>query len=245
MKNNSYTIEGRNPVIESIRSKQKPIEVYLEQNIREDGKIKEIIYLANKYKVPVKKVGKKKLNALSATHHHQGVIAVKRPAPQLSLKELLVKLDHENKQPFLIVVRDALYEHNLGAIIRSAECTGVDAVIIPPKVSITPQVVRTSMGATEHVNIVSSSFFQTLKILSKHGIRICAIEVNSPKYYFEEDLTGPVAFIIGGEDHSLTDTIHEKADFSVKIPLKGQVNSLNMSVATGIVLFEKVRQEMV
>lgn len=235
------TIEGRNPVTEALRSSHPPTLIYVESNALHDTKIKEIIAAAKKNNVEVRKIGRKKLHQISQTKHAQGVIAIRKGVEYQTLTQFL----SENPRPFIVMIREALYEYNLGAVIRTAECAGADAVIIPPKVDISPQAVRTSMGATEHIHVIKESFFNALKLLQKSGISICAVEVNAEKFYFEEDLTGPMAVIIGGEDKPLTSKIQSQCNIRVKIPLKGKINSLNMSVAAGIIMYEKLRQDAV
>ena len=109
----------------------------------------------------------------------------------------------------------------------------------------TPNMVRSAMGATEHRSIIKESIYQAIKIVKPLGIKVVGIELTGEDYYYNADLTGPIMLIIGGEDHSLSDELEKKADFFVKIPMKGKVNSLNMSVAASVVLFDKIRQETV
>jgi len=237
-------IEGRNPVIEALRAKKELTKIFLEKDINVDEKIDEIIRLAKRADIPILYRPKKLLGRISQTGVHQGVIAKRNEDVQtMNMNALIDAIDSTKKDPFLVYVREALYEHNLGAVIRTCECAGADAVLIPPKLTITSQVVRASMGATEHIKIINESLFNAIKIAKKNAIKVIGIEVSGKKFYYENDLTGRVMLIIGGEDHPLSEEITNQCDLVVKIPLHGRVNSLNMSVAASIVIYDKIRQE--
>jgi 23S rRNA (guanosine2251-2'-O)-methyltransferase len=174
---------------------------------------------------------------------HQGIIADKEDGVAPGLEMTLKEIEMSGKDAFILYIRDAYNEFNVGAIIRSAEAVGVNAVIIPPKMDITPNMVRSAMGATEHLPVIKEGLYSTIKIVKALGIKVVGIELSGDKYYYQADLKGPIMLIIGGEDHSLSPGLQEKADFFVKIPMKGKVNSLNMSVAASVVMFDKLRQE--
>jgi len=219
--------------------------IYMQDSIPNDVKISEILKLVKKRKIRLEKVEKSTLDRLSQTGVHQGVIGVRAGNLQYySTRELIKKTEEENKIPFFVIIREVLYEYNLGAIIRTAVCAGANGIIIPQDAEISAEVSRGSMGATEHAVIAKDSIFQALKMLHDNAIKIVGIEVTAKNYYYDEDLTGPIALIIGGEDHSLSEEIKNKCDFFVKIPLLSKINSLNMSVASGIVIYDKVRQEL-
>jgi 23S rRNA (guanosine2251-2'-O)-methyltransferase len=168
------------------------------------------------------------------------VIAVRSALPVLSFKKIV---EESEDNMMLIYIRESFNEYNIGSIIRTAECTGASAVILSPKTKITPQVIRASMGASENVSIVHEGLFTAIKVCKDAGVKVIGIEVTGDNFYHEADLTGRVMFIIGGEDRSLSDEIVNKCDEVVKIPLEGQINSLNMSVATGVVMYDKLRQD--
>lgn len=233
-------IEGRNPVIESLRSNPGNIrELFIRDKVKKDEKMYEIVKIAKKRKIKTRFVRQEFLNRISSTKNHQGVIAVRSALPNISFKGVLEEIG----QGMIIYIRESFNEYNIGSIIRTAECTGAKAVVLSPKTKITPQVIRASMGASEHVAIIHESLFSAIKECQNLGVKVVGIEVVGENYYFEEDLTGPIMFIIGGEDRSLSDEILKKCDTVVKIPLEGEVNSLNMGVATGVVMYEKMRQE--
>lgn len=234
-------IEGRNPVLEALKAKSSIKKIFIDQNVKPDLKIKKILELARIDNVPVKKINRKVLSKISRTDNHQGIIAFVEVRPT-SLSKIL----HSSKRPFLIILTEVLHEQNLGAILRSAEASGVDAVIIPKKTrGVTPVVARVSMGASEHIPVIEESLFSVLKQIKKEGIQIIGADQQAHEVYFKANLKDSVTFVIGGENKGLTDQIKERCDKIVKIPLHGQIPSLNMSVAAAILLFEKKRQELV
>ncbi|MFQ5492545.1 MAG: 23S rRNA (guanosine(2251)-2'-O)-methyltransferase RlmB [Candidatus Dojkabacteria bacterium] len=236
-------IEGRNTVIETLRAKKQIKVIYIEKDINIDEKISKIRKLASKQGIEVRYKPKKFLNKISQTKSHQGVIALKAKEVDIGFKHYLDKLIEDGTQPFFIYVREALYEHNLGAVIRTAEAAGLDGVVIPPKTRLTAQTVRAATGATEHIPVIKEGLFNSIKFSRQQGLKIVGIEVSGKNDYFDEDLTGPLLLIIGGEDRPLSEAIIKKTDTIVRIPQKGKVNSLNMSVAAAIVIYDKIRQE--
>lgn len=236
-------VEGRNPVYEAVQSDNKISVIYLEGRAAKDPKIREIVSLAHKKGVRIRKTGKNKLDKMSKTKSHQGIIAHVRHEFK-TLQEVLSELKEKGKNPFFLIINQVLYQHNLGAMMRSAECAGCTGVIVPLKTKITPDAVRTSMGAIEHIPVLKEALFPALKVLKQEGIRIVGIEANGETTIYEEDLKGPIAIIVGGEHSGITKSILAKCDIVLKIPIFGKINSLNMSNATAVTLFEKVRQEL-
>lgn len=233
-------IEGRNPVLEALRGGTPLKSISIEQDINVDTKIETILDLAKKNHIKIKSVPRSKLNKMSKTNIHQGVIAFgsKKDAPSL---DTLTK----DNDSFLIYIREALYEHNIGAIIRTAECVGATGVILPPKASVTPQVRRAAMGATEHIPVINYNLFQAIKESQEAGLTIVGIERDEKsEELFSTPLPKPLLLIIGGEDRSLSKEILNKCDKTLQIPMRGSVNSLNMSVAAAIVMYEVLRQDM-
>jgi 23S rRNA (guanosine2251-2'-O)-methyltransferase len=236
-------IIGRNPVYESLVAKAKIKKIYINQEIKVDEKVQKILDLAKLQGVEVSYKSKRFLNKISENAMHQGIIADKEDGVAPGLEMTLKEIEMSGKDAFILYIRDAYNEFNVGAIIRSAEAVGVNAVIIPPKMDITTNMVRSAMGATEHLPVIKEGLYSTIKIVKALGIKVVGIELSGDKYYYQADLKGPIMLIIGGEDHSLSPGLQEKADFFVKIPMKGKVNSLNMSVAASVVMFDKLRQE--
>jgi 23S rRNA (guanosine2251-2'-O)-methyltransferase len=236
-------IEGRNPVIEALSSNTQISRIYVQNKISRNNKVANIFKLANKKKIPLKIIGTHKLNQLSKTQNHQGVIAIVR-YNYFNLKVTIQDLFEKNQDPFFVIIPDILHEQNLGAIIRSSECAGCNGVIISKKINLSSETVRTSMGATQHIPIIRENLFNALKTLKKNGIKIIGLEATGSKIIYDCDLRGPIAFIIGAEDKGITMSITPKCDIVLKIPLFGKISSLNMSNALSIALFEKVRQEL-
>jgi len=231
-------IEGRNPVLEALRAGTPLSQLDLEQNIKQEGKIAEIVRLAESKKLKINFVPRFKLDQRSLTKVHQGVIAVGSYKEKVSFGTLI-----NDNNSFIIYVREALYEHNIGAIVRTAECLGATGVVLTPKTEVTPQVRRAAMGATEHIPVINYNMFQAIKEAKKAGLQIVGIErtensVSLPQAQFQK----PLMLIIGGEDRSLSPEILNKCDMTVEIPMKGKVNSLNMSVAAAVTMYEVVRQ---
>lgn len=236
-------IEGRNTVLELLRSGKEVKRIFLQEFINQDTKINAIVKKARKQKIPIIRKNKKELDRTSQTGAHQGVIAFSHESNNISLNDLIERKLANNQDIRIVYIREAFHDHNIGAIIRTAECAGFDAVILPPKIPMTANIIRASTGASEHINIFNEALFPLLKECRKQGIKTIGIErTDSSKIYTETDLTGSVMLIIGGEDKTLSSEVLEKCDEAVIIPMNGKVNSLNMSVATAVVIFEVMRQ---
>jgi 23S rRNA (guanosine2251-2'-O)-methyltransferase len=234
-------IEGRNPVLETLKSDTKVNLVLVQSRSVNAPRIREIISAARKKGIRVRKVGRNKLDKMSKTKNHQGVIAQVRRELK-SLIEILDELLQADKQPFFVLINEVHHQQNLGAIIRTAECAGCSGVIIPSKTKITAEITRASMGATEHIPIIQENIFNAIKLLKKNAIKIVGLEATGTKTIYEGDLRGSIALIIGGEHSGITKSLLTKCDIVLKIPLFGKINSLNMSNAAAIALFEKIRQ---
>jgi 23S rRNA (guanosine2251-2'-O)-methyltransferase len=235
-------IEGRNTVLELLKSKRDIKKLYLERNInKKNEKIDEIIGRTKSRRIRIEKINKKKLNQLSETGNHQGVIAIASIRTRNLTEILEVNFKHKVPNNF-IYIRDVTYEHNIGAIARSAEAAGLNGIILPPKIGLTPESFRASMGALAHLRIINESLFNAIKIAQENAIRVVGIETDTKKYYYQSDLKHDTMFIIGGEDHPLSQQVLKRCDSIVKIPMHGKINSLNMSVAASIVIFDKLRQ---
>lgn len=235
-------IEGRNPVIELLRSKRWVKKVIVQKDINVDEKINEILKRAKNRKVFIERKPKKDLDKMSNTNSHQGVIAVATIETQKFADVIEENFKHSKPNTF-IYIREALYEDNVGAIARSAEAAGFSAIVLPPKLKVTAQTFRTSMGAMSNIKVIHESLFTAIKIAQANNIRTIGIERDTEDLYTKADLSGPAMLIIGGEDKSLSEEVMAKCDLVVKIPMFGKINSLNMSVAAGVVIFEKLRQD--
>lgn len=228
---------GRNVAQEALRSSLfRSSQLILQKDINQDSKISELIQSAKQSSTPIKYIDRSEISKLTHSDEHQGVAV----DVEYSLRKLS-KLAVQDKTNAYIYISTATYEHNIGAITRTAEVAGFQGVIIPKNVSITPTIARTSAGAIFHIPIYSESIFNAIKKFEQESFYIFGIE-RGGQHYFDVDLTENSLFIIGGEDKSLSESVSKKCDNILTIPQEGSVNSLNMSVATAIVMFDRVRQ---
>lgn len=234
-------LEGRNPVLEAI--KQGSVTLIRVQTGKDtETKIKVILDLASRKKISVQFITKKQIEKLSETGHHQGIIAIAQPDPQWGLEKVLKET---GKEVCILLLDQVQDPHNLGAIIRTSEGAGVDGIIIPKKASATlsPIVHRVSMGGSLYVPVWQRSPYTAIKTLKDEGVHIIGVDNSANKDYYDENLAGPVAFVIGGEDRGINPTLLEKCDTLVRIPMRGRIGSLNVSVAAAIILYERMRQQ--
>jgi 23S rRNA (guanosine2251-2'-O)-methyltransferase len=234
-------VEGRNPVQEALKT-TKPQKVLIAKGTEDQPKIQEILRLAQQQGTPVELLPKKRLDTLSTTGRHQGAIALIQPPKTPTLKEILT----QNQGDITLILLDRLHDPmNLGNILRTAEATAVDAVIIPKKgsVGLTPTVLRASMGGGLHVPLIRTSLFQAIKQLKQEGVTLIGILPTAPKDHYDERLTGPIALLLGGEDRQINPTLLDRCDATIKIPMHGHITSLNAATATAIILYERLRQQ--
>lgn len=234
---------GRKPVLEAIRSGEIIDQIYILFG-QKGPAIFEIQKHAKQAGIKVTELPQKKFSEISDDPHTQGVIAIRSSQKFLELNELIAK-SKRSPLPFLLVLDSIQDPHNLGAILRSAECAGVDGVIITKhnSASVTETVVKTSAGASEHVAICKvSNLSQALKDLKDEGFWIAGSYLEGAKNYTEVDFKMPLAVVMGNEEKGIRRLTAENCDFLIKIPMKGKIQSLNVSVATGILLFEVLRQ---
>ena len=238
-------IEGRNPIIEALRS-DRPIDKLMISNTSKEGSIKKIIGMAKEKNVVIQYVDKHKLDEISTSHSHQGVIAVVSDYKYYELEDLLAIARERGEDPFFIILDEITDPHNLGTIIRTADAVGAHGVIIPKRrsVHITSVVAKASAGAVEYVPVCKvTNIANTIKQLKKEGLWIAAADMDGGVFY-EQDLTGPLALVIGSEGFGVSRLVKQNCDFVVKMPMIGNVSSLNASVAGGILLYEIFRQRM-
>ncbi len=194
-------LEGRNIVIEAmVRKKRKIHRVFMDQGVQPHPKIHRIVGFAKKYKIPLKSVSRQRLDAMSKTGVHNGVIALADPLPRWTTKELLNHIFDSQQDPFLVLADELSYEHNLGAILRSAMGAGVHGMIIPAKrgKGLTPVVQRVAMGGAEEVPLIREGISSALAKIRKEGIRVVGADMNGASLW-ETDLRGPIAVVMGGE----------------------------------------------
>lgn len=237
-------VEGRNPVIEAIKG-DREIDKILIAKGSEQGSIQKIIGMAKEKKIVIQYVEKAKLDSMSETKAHQGVIALVTPYSYKTVEDIMKTAEDKNEDPLIIILDEIEDPHNLGAIIRTAECVGAHGVIIPKRraVGLTPVVIKASAGAVEHMNIAKvSNIASTIEELKESGVWIYGTDMKGEQDYFQRDLTGPIAIVIGSEGKGIGRLIKEKCDFLVKIPMAGKVSSLNASVAASVMMYEVLRQ---
>lgn len=243
MEGSNY-VEGRNPVIEALKSGRE-IEKIIIANGTKEGSINKIVAMAREKNIIIQNVDRSKLDSMSDTKAHQGVIAIAAMYTYKSIEDILNLAKERNEPPFIIILDEIEDPHNLGAIIRTAECAGAHGVIIPKRrsVGITAVVAKTSAGAIEYLPVAKvTNISSTIELLKKENIWVYGADVEGENYYYEKDLRGPIALVIGNEGKGMSRIVKEKCDFLIKVPMKGKVSSLNASVATSILTYDVVRQ---
>ena len=243
----SDRLEGRNPVLEClVRHRREVRRIWLDQGAREDDdRLRQIMSIAAKRSIPVQRVDRGKLDRMTEGRVHNGVIAEADPLPTWTSRALIEAVFAEGRDPFLILADGLQYEHNLGAVLRSALGFGASGLVIPTRRGadpLSPVVQRVSMGAVEEVPVVRESLMVALSELKRAGIPIMAADAGGDPIS-AVDLRGPLALVLGEEGEGLSPKVREKCDRIVAVPLAGGLESLNVSVAAAIVMYEKRRQE--
>lgn len=240
-----FTIEGRNAVIEAFRSGRTIDKLYVLDGCQ-DGPVLTIKREAKKQDTIVKYVTKERLDQLSETGKHQGVIAVAAAYSYAEVEDILAAAREKGEPPFVILLDNIEDPHNLGAIIRTANLAGAHGVIIPKNhaVGLTATVARTSAGALNYTPVAKvTNLSRTIEDLKKEGLWfVCADMEGTPMYRL--DLKGPIGLVIGSEGEGVSRLVKEKCDMTAAIPMKGDIDSLNASVAAGVLAYEIVRQRL-
>lgn len=237
-------VEGRNAVLELLESGKDINKIYIESG-EKTGSINKIIALAKENKVLISYIDKNKMRQMATTENYQGVIAVVPPYEYVEVEDILQEAKDKNEDPFVVILDGIEDVHNLGAIIRTAETAGVHGIIIPKRraASVNATVNKVSAGAVEHMKIARvNNLNETIKELKEAGLWICGTDMDTETYYYNQDLKGPLAIVIGSEGFGMSRLVKENCDFIVKIPMKGKITSLNASVSAGIVIYEAVKQ---
>ena len=236
-------IEGRNAVLEALRA-GKPIDKLYVLDGGPDGPVRTIIREAKKGDTIINYVKKERLDQLSETGHHQGVIAMAASYEYATVEDILEKAKEKGEAPFIFVLDNIEDPHNLGAMIRTANLAGAHGVIIPKRraVGLTSTVARTSAGAINYTPVAKvTNLKQTMEQLKKEGMWFVCADMDGTPYY-QMDLKGPMGLVIGNEGEGVSRLIKETCDFVASIPMKGDIDSLNASVAAGVLAFEIARQ---
>ena len=239
-------IEGRNAVIEALRAGTAIDKIYLQKG-ETDKTLGHIASKARSAGAVVVEADRRKLDAMSRTHAHQGVIALSAVREYAGVEDILQAAADKGEPPLLVVCDELSDPHNLGAVIRTAECAGAHGVIIPKRRSagLTAVVAKTSAGAVAHVPVARvPNLPALLDDLKKRGIWVFGTAADGSTALYDADLKGPAAIVIGSEGSGMGRLVSERCDFLVRIPMRGKLNSLNASAAAAILLYEAVRQRL-
>lgn len=245
MRYEEMTIEGRNAVMEAFRSGKTIDRVYVLKGCQ-DGPINSILREARKHDTLVNFVAKERLDQMSETGKHQGVIASAAAYAYEEVEDMLKLAEEKGEPPFLFLLDDIEDPHNLGAIIRTANLAGAHGVIIPKRraVGLTATVARTSAGALNYTPVAKvTNLSATIEELKEKGLWFVCADMGGTTMY-DLNLTGPIGLVIGNEGDGVSRLVKEKCDFVASIPMKGEIDSLNASVAAGVLAYEIVRQRL-
>ena len=245
MRYEELTIEGRNAVLEAFRSGKTIDKVFVLEGCQ-DGPIKTILREAKKHGTMVKFVSKDRLDNMSETKKHQGVIAYAAAYNYATVEDILAKAEENGEPPFIFLLDGIEDPHNLGAIIRTANLAGAHGVIIPKNraVGLTATVAKTSAGALNYTPVAKvTNRSATMKGLKKQGLWFVCADMDGEVMY-RQNLTGPIGLVIGNEGDGVSKLVRENCDFTASIPMKGDIDSLNASVAAGVLAYEIVRQRL-
>jgi 23S rRNA (guanosine2251-2'-O)-methyltransferase len=237
-------VSGRNPVMELLKSDKQVDKLYvLKGDLK--GSINKIMGKAKDMGIVIQQVDKNKLDSMADGNAHQGVVALVTGFEYSEVKDMVQLAKTRNESPFLLVLDGIEDTHNLGAIIRTAECAGVHGVVIPKRraAMVNQTVYKSSAGAVEHMMVAQvGNISQTIEDLKKEGLWIYGADMDGENEYFKTELKGAIALVIGNEGKGLSRLVKEKCDVLVKIPMTGKVGSLNASNAASILIYEVVRQ---
>ena len=239
----SGRIEGRNAVIEGFRSGRQIDKLFVQEELH-DGPISTVLREAKKHDTIVNFVTKERLDEMSVTGHHQGVIAQAAAFAYATVDDILAKAEERGEAPFVILLDGIEDPHNLGAIIRTACLAGAHGVILPKRraVGLTPVAVRASAGAINYVPVARvTNIGNEIEKLKEKGLWFVCADMDGKRMY-DLSLTGPIGLVVGSEGDGVSRLVKEKCDFVASIPMKGEIDSLNASVAAGVMMYEIVRQ---
>ena len=239
-------IEGRNPVLESLRAGHEITKIYILKG-EPSAPLREILGLASAKRIPVNPVELQVLNRMAVTNNHQGVIAVAAGWQYASLAAIKERAAQKNEPPFILLLDGVEDPQNLGSIIRTAEAAGVHGIVIPERraVGLTATVARASAGAIEYMPVARvTNLTKTIDALKEEGLWFTGAEMDGGTQIYQSKLVGPMGLVVGGEGSGISRLVAEHCDQIVRLPMWGSINSLNVSVATGILLYEVRRQRL-
>jgi len=240
----SEVIIGRNAVLEALKSDREIEKITVAKGA--EGSVKQIVAKAKDKKIPLYYSEKSRMDKTADGGTHQGVIAVVSDYQYSTVDDILALAEKRGEKPFVIILDGLEDPHNLGAIMRTAECAGAHGIIIPKRrsVSVTETVAKTSAGAVEYMPCARvTNIGRTIDELKDRGMWIGAVDMGDT-YYYQQDLTGAIGLVIGGEGSGVSRLVKDKCDFVVSIPMKGRITSLNASNAASILMYEVVRQRL-
>ncbi|MBR3614502.1 MAG: 23S rRNA (guanosine(2251)-2'-O)-methyltransferase RlmB [Clostridia bacterium] len=235
-------VAGRNAVLELLKSDKDINKIYVAHGDRH-GSINEIIARAKEKRVVLVEVEMQKLDIM--VENHQGVVAIVPPFNYCEIDDILELAKEKNEDPFILILDGIEDPHNLGSIIRTAETAGVHGIVIPKRrnVAVNSTVSKVSTGATAYVKVARvNNLNETIRKLKDAGLWVIGTDGDADTLYYNQDLKGPLAIIIGSEGFGMSKLVKENSDILIKIPMKGQITSLNASVSAGIVIYEAVKQ---
>jgi 23S rRNA (guanosine2251-2'-O)-methyltransferase len=232
-----YILTGRNPIREALKN-HRDLEKLLVQKGELSGSAKEIVQKAKEQKVHIQVVEKSRLDDISP--HHQGLIAFASAYQYSSVEEILQTAKERGEEPFIILLDGITDPHNLGAIIRTAECAGVHGIIVPQhhSVGLSPAAVKASAGAVEYLKVARvTNIGRTIDLLKQKNVWVYAVTMNGMDY-LKTEFSGGVALVIGSEEDGISRLVREKCDYAVSLPMAGKIESLNASVAAGVIIYQ-------
>ena len=238
-------IESKNALLELLREGRDFERIYLASSAYRDEKTKEIVQLAEVGKIPIIRVPRKTLMRRLRASTSESVVGMMVSQNQWSIDELLGSIYREEKIPFFLILDDIKYTQNIAAIMRTAFAVGVNGIITHPSDVnlITDETIRISMGAAERIPLVEMNLFTAVKELKKNGIKIFGVHMDGETYY-DKDLRGQCAFVLGAEDVGISSGMLERVDEKISIPMREGIGSLNVSVSAAVLMYEKLRQEV-
>ncbi|MGM0470764.1 MAG: 23S rRNA (guanosine(2251)-2'-O)-methyltransferase RlmB [Bacillota bacterium] len=235
-------VEGRNPVEEALRAGRRIDQLFVYQNATG---LDDLIAKAKEAKVEINYVSQERLDQLADSYAHQGVIAQGEPIDYLNLDQLIAQAYEQVDDPLFILLDEIKDPHNFGSILRTADAAGAQGVIIPKRrsVGLTPAVGKASAGAVEHVPVAQvTNLVRAIEQLKEERFWIAGTDIAAQQSCYQQDLTGALGIVIGSEGSGMRRLVKERCDFLLKLPMKGQINSLNAAVAGAVVMYESLRQ---
>ncbi|TFE23855.1 23S rRNA (guanosine(2251)-2'-O)-methyltransferase RlmB [Cohnella luojiensis] len=244
LKSEEEYLAGKHPILEALKAGRAINKIFM-SNQAQRHLVQPIMEEAKARGIVVQQVDKSKLDRLVPDLQHQGVVAQAAAVAYAEVDELLARAAQRGEAPLIVLLDEVEDPHNLGSVLRTADCTGVHGVIVPKRRSagLTAVVAKTSAGAVEYVPVARvSNLVQTMEKLKEGGLWIAGADAGAKEGFYETNLTGPLAIVIGNEGQGLSRLVRERCDFILSLPMVGQINSLNASVAAGVILYEVVRQ---